>query len=342
MIPSGSGQVAIGIGRRRFLSVLGGAAAAWPVAARAQQPSAIRHIGVLMGYRANDPIGQSFASSLVQGLDALGWHDGSNLHIDWRSSGGDAELYERYARELVALGPDVLVAQSSPSVKVLRQQTSTIPIVFVVVTDPVGQGLVASLARPGGNITGFSDYDPPIAGKWLQMLTEISPRVATVAVLYNSDSTPFASLLLRAIEAAAPSFAMVVRAAPCRDEAEIDAIMTELAREQQGGVLVMPEIFTAVHRDAIVAAAAQHRLPAVYHNRLSATRAELMTYGIDLPDLFHRAASYVDRILRGESPADLPVQNPTKFELTLNLKTAKALGLTVSPSLLGIADDVIE
>src|SRR5450631_2385175 len=303
--------------RRDFLGVLGGAAA-WPLMARAQQPSAVRHIGVLMGYRANDPLGQTFAAALVQGLGALDWREGSNLRIDWRSSGGDDKLYERYAAELVAVGPDVLV------------------------TDPVGQGLVASLAHPSGNVTGFSDFDPPIVGKWLQMLTEITPRVATVAVLYNPDSTPFAGLILRAIEAAAPSYSVTVRAAPSRDDAEIEAMMTGLAREERGGVLAMPEIFTAVHRDAIVTAAARHRLPAVYPNLLSAAKNELMSYGIDRLDLFRRTAAYVDRILKGERPADLPVQNPTKFELTINLKTAKALGVTIAPSLLATADEVIE
>jgi putative ABC transport system substrate-binding protein len=328
--------------RREFITLLGGAAAAWPLAARAQQPERMRRIGVLMGYRANDSLGQTFAAVLVQGLGALDWREGSNLRIDWRSSGGDDKLYERYAVELVADGPDVLVAQSSPSVEALRRQTSTIPIVFVIVTDPVGQGLVASLAHPSGNVTGFSDFDPPIVGKWLQMLTEITPRVATVAVLYNPDSTPFAGLILRAIEAAAPSYSVTVRAAPCRDDAEIEAMMTGLAREERGGVLAMPEIFTAVHRDAIVTAAARHRLPAVYPNLLSAAKDELMSYGIDRLDLFRRTAAYVDRILKGERPADLPVQNPTKFELTINLKTAKALGVTIAPSLLATADEVIE
>ena len=295
-----------------------------------------------MGYQAHALLGQAFATALVQGLGALGWRENSNLRIDWRSSGGDAKLYERYGKELIEAGPDVLVAQSSPSVEALRRQTSTIPIVFVIVTDPVGQGLVASLADPGGNVTGFSDFDTPIAGKWLQMLSEITPPVSTVAVLYNPYSAPFAGLIMRAIEAAAPTFGLTVRASPCRDDAEIDAMMASLAREQGGGVVVIPEIFTAVHRDAIVASAARHRVPAVYPNLISSTKNELISYSIDHPDLFRRTATYVDRILRGERPADLPVQNPTKFELTINLKTAKALGVTIAPSLLAIADEVIE
>ena len=230
----------------------------------------------------------------------------------------------------------------SPAVEALRRQTSTIPIVFALVTDPVGQGFVASLARPGGNITGFSAYDPPMAGKWLGMLTQITPPVARVAVLFNPATAPYAGLMLRAIEDAAPSFAVTVRAAPVHDDAEIEAMMAGLAREERGGLLVLPGAFTNVHRDAIVALAARHRLPAVYPFRFFATIGGLMSYGIDHDDLFRRAAAYVDRILKGAKPGDLPVQRPTKFELVINLKTAKALGITVAPSLLATADEVIE
>jgi putative tryptophan/tyrosine transport system substrate-binding protein len=302
----------------------------------------IHRLGVLAGYRANDPLGQLLAAVLVQGLAESGWLKGENLLIDWRWTGGDAKLYERYAHELVAPDPDVLLAQSSPSVGALKRQTNSIPIVFVIVTDPVSQGFVTSLAHPGGNVTGFSDYDPPIAGKWVQMLTQITPPVAHVAVLYNPASTPFVDLILRAIEVAAPSFAVTVQTAPCHDDVEIDALMTELARGGRGGVLVVPEIFTAVHREAIVSAAARHHVPAVYPNRISAAGDELMSYGIDHGDLFRRSATYVDRIFKGERPADLPVQNPIKFKLTINLKTAKALGIDVPPTLLATADEVIE
>ena len=238
-------------------------------------------------------------------------------------------LYGQYAAELIALNPEVLVAWGSPSVAALRRQISTIPIVLVNVTDPVGQGFVESLARPGGNITGFTDYDPPMAGKWLGMLTQITPPVARVAVLFNPATAPFAGLMLRAIEEAARSFAVAVRAAPCHDDAEIEAMMAGLAREERGGLLVLPENFNIVHRDAIITLAARYRLPAVYPYRFFTAIGGLMSYGIDPNDLFRRAASYVDRILKGAKPADFPVQNPSKFELVINLKTAQALGLTI-------------
>lgn len=302
----------------------------------------MHRLGVLMGSSATDPQGQKNAAALVQGLAALGWKEGGNLRIDWRRAGGDPTLYERYARELVALDPDVLVASSAPAVEALRRQTSTTPIVFALIADPVGLGFVASLARPGGNITGFSAYDPPMAGRWLQMLTQITPPVAHVAVLYNPGTTPYAGLMLQAIKAAAPSLAVTVRAAPLHDEAEIETTMTALAREGHGGLLVLPEVFTTVHRAAIVALAAQNRLPAVYPFGFFAAAGGLMAYGLDQSDVFRRAATYVDRILKGAKPEDLPVQAPTKFETALNLKTAKALGVTIAPSLLTTADEVIE
>ena len=278
----------------------------------------------------------------MQGLGALNWHDGGNLHIDWRWAGGDPVLYERYAAELIALDPEVLVAWGSPNVAALRRQTSTIPIVIVNVTDPVGQGFVDSLARPGGNITGFTDYDPPMAGKWLGMLTQIIPTVAHAAVLFNPATAPFAGMMVRVIEETAPSLAVAVRAAPCHDDAEIEAMMAGLAREERGGLLILPENFSIVHRDIIVTLAARYRLPAVYPHRFFTESGGLMSYGIDPPDLFRRAASYVDRILKGAKPADFPVQNPNKFELVINLKTARALGITVAPLLVDTADEVIE
>jgi putative ABC transport system substrate-binding protein len=265
---------------------------------------------------------------LVQGLGALNWHEGGNLHIDWRWSGGDPALFERYAAELVALGPEVLFAVGSPSVEALRRQTSTIPIVFVQVVDPVGQGFIASLAHPGGNITGFTLYDAPMASKWLGILTQITPPVARVAILYNPATAPYAGWLLRAIEAAASSIAAAVRAAPVNDDAEIEAMMAGLAREGRGGVLVIPSAFTIVHRDTIVALAARHRLPAVYPYRFYTAAGGLMSYSVDLNDEFRRSADYVDRILKHAKAADLPVQLVAKFELTINLKSAKALGIT--------------
>jgi putative ABC transport system substrate-binding protein len=246
------------------------------------------------------------------------------------------------AAELVALSPDAILAQSSPAVVALRRDTNTIPVVFVTVTDPVGRGFVASLAHPGGNITGFSDFDAPMAGKWLGMLTQIMPPVARVAVLFNPATAQQAGLMLRAIEDTAPSFAVAVRPAPVQDDSEIEAMMAGLARDERGGVLVLAEIFTWMHCDAIIAAAARHRLPAIYYDRSFVAAGGLMSYGLDPADQFRRAASYVDRILKGSSPGDLPVQNPIKFELTINLRTAKALGLTIAPMLLGTADEMIE
>jgi putative ABC transport system substrate-binding protein len=327
--------------RREFLKLLGGAGT-WPLAARAQQNDRIPLVGVLAGYSASNPLGQMLSTVLGHGLAASGWRDGENLRVDWRWTGGDAELYERYAGELVALGPEVLLAQTSLAVQALRRQTKTIPIVFVIVTDPVGQGFVTSLAHPGGNITGFSDYDTPIAGKWVELLTQLTPTVRRIAVIYNPISTPFANQILQAVEAAAPRFAVTTQAATCRDDGDIDSTMAEIARKERGGALIVPEVFTAVHRDAIVAAAAKHRVPAIYPNRISSTRSELITYGVDPEDLFRDAAIYVDRLLRGAKSTDLPVQNPTKFLLTVNLTTVKSLGLTIQPNLLATADEVIE
>jgi len=331
----------LGATRRTILTGFVAALAQVPLAAQAQPQGGVRRLGVLMAV-ADDPAEQAVAAHLVQGLGALGWHEGSNLRIDWRWAGAEPALFERYAAKLVSLGPDLLVGQGSPSVEALRRQTSTIPIVFVLVVDPVGQGFVESLARPGGTITGFSDYDAPMAGKWLGMLTQITPPVARVAVLYNPATAPFAGLMMRAIEGAALSLAVTVRAAPVHDDAEIEAILAGLAREERGGLLVLPESFTNTHRAAIVASAARHRLPAAYANTSFAPIGGLMAYGIDRPDLLRRSAAYIDRLLKGAKPGDLPIQNPTKFELVINLKTAKALGVTIAPSLLAGADEVIE
>jgi putative ABC transport system substrate-binding protein len=332
------------IGRTTRRAIFAGIAAALalrPLVAQAQSRDGMRRLGVLMG-GSDDLEGRTRAAALVQGLGALNWHDGGNLRIDWRWAGGDPALYGRCAAELITLNPEVLVAWGSPSVAALRRQSSTIPIVLVNVTDPVGQGFVESLARPGGNITGFTDYDSPMAGKWLGMLTQIIPPAARVAVLFNPATAPFAGMMLRVIEISAPSLAVVVRAAPCHDEAEIEAMMAGLAREERGGLLVLPENFNIVHSEAIIALAARYRLPAVYPYRFFTASGGLMSYGIDPADLFRRAASYVDHILKGAKPADFPVQNPSKFELVINMKTAQALGITVAPLLLANADEVIE
>ena len=330
------------IARRAFITLLGGAAAAWPLAARAQQRDRMRRLGMLMP-SPNDSVGHANATALVQGLSALGWQEGRNLRIALRWLGGiEPALSERYVAEVIAFGPEVLVGVGSAEMAAVRRRTSTIPIVFTNVADPVGQGFVHSLAHPGGNITGFSNYDPPMAGKWLTMLTQITPPVSRVTVLYNPATAPFAGLLLRAIDEAAPSLKVTVRAAPVNDDAEIEALMVGLAREERGGLLVLPNLFTTVHRDTIVALATRNRLPAVHAFRYFTAIGGLMSYGIDQPDLYRRAAGYVDRILKGARPGDLPVQRPTKFELSINLKTAAALGITVAPSLLDTADEVIE
>jgi len=327
--------------RREFISLLGSTAATWPLAARAQSVQ-VRRVGVLMGAAESDPDGQSRLAAFRGALAKLGWTEGSNLRIELRWGAADPALFARYAAELVALGTEVLLADSSPSVEALRRQTQAIPIVFANVADPVGQGFVANLARPGGNITGFSTFESPMAGKWLEMLTQITPPVAHVAVLFNPATTPYAGLMLHAIEEAAPSFAVAVRAAPVNSDSEVEAMMAGLAREERGGVLVLPSPFISKDRDAIIAIVAQYRLPAVYSFAYFAAAGGLMSYGSNNADMNRRAAGYVDRILKGAKPADLPVQLPTKFDLVINLKTAKALGLNIPPSLLATADKVIE
>jgi putative tryptophan/tyrosine transport system substrate-binding protein len=340
--PPMGARALFGATRRTFLAGIAAALTPGPRASLAQPRDGVRRLGMLMGRSSDDLDGQAGAAAFIQGLGTLNWHDGGNLHIDWRWAGGGVALYERYAAELVSLRPDVLLAQGSPSVAVLRRQTSTIPIVFTAVVDPVGQGFVESLARPGGTITGFSNYDPPMASKWLQMLTQITPPVARVAVLYNPATAPYAGLMLRGIEAAAPSLALTMQAAPCRDDAEIEATMAGLARDERGGLLVLPDNFTTAHRDPIIALAARYRLPGVCPFRHFAATGALMSYGTVGNDLFRRTATYVDRILKGAKPAELPVQYPTKFELVVNLKTARALGVTFAPSLLARADEIIE
>jgi putative tryptophan/tyrosine transport system substrate-binding protein len=329
---------------RRSVLLAGIGAALMPstLVAQTQSRDAIRRLGILTALGASDPLWQTRVAILVQALAERHWREGDNLRIDWRLTGGDPALYERYAAELVALDPGVLLAAGTPSVAALRRQTPTIPIVFVIVTDPVGQGFVESLAHPGGNITGFTDFDPPMAGKWLGMLAQIAPAPTRVAVLYNAATAPFAPLMLSAIQNAAPSFAMAVRVAAVRDDAEIEATMRDLAGGEGGSLLVLPDSFTFVHRDAIVAFAARYRLPAVYWNRPFVDGGGLMAYGVDGNDLYRHAADYVDRIFKGDKPGDLPVQNPTKFELVINLQTAKTLGITVAPTLLASADEVIE
>jgi putative ABC transport system substrate-binding protein len=329
------------ITRRAVVAGIAGTLASRPLAAQTPRDG-MRRLGVLMANRAHDSVAEAYVAALAKGLRARDWREGGNLRIDWRWTGGDPALFDRYAAELVAFGPDLLLAQSSPSVVALKRQTSSVPIVFTMVSDPLGQGFVESLAHPGSNVTGFSDFNPLISGKWLEILTQMTPPVAQVAVLYNPATAPYAGVMMRAIEDAAPSFAVAVHAAPCRDDAEIEATMAELARQERSGLLVLTDIFNIVHRDIILRSAAQHRLPTIYFTRSFTSAGGLMSYGIDYADLFLRSADYIDRVLKGASPRDLPVQQPTKFELVINLKTAKARGIVIATTLLATADEVIE
>lgn len=327
--------------RREFLTVVAGATL--PVAAQAQPaPEGVRRLGVLTVVAASDPVSKVRAAVLKEALAAFGWREGGNLRIDWRDGGSDLAVVERFSDELVTSAPDVLLAIGTPCVEAVRRRTAAIPIVFAVVTDPVGQGFVASLAHPGGNITGFTDYEGPMAGKWLEMLTQITPPAAHVAVLYNPETAPFADLMLRAMQDAARSLAVTVRVVPLHDAAGIAPTIAALRTEKGTAVLVLADYFTLTNRASILSSAAAANLPAVYWNRAFVDDGGLMSYGTDNSDILRRAAAYVDRIFKGQRPVDLPVQNPTKFELVINLKTANTLGVTIPPALLAIADEVIE
>ena len=326
--------------RREFISLVGGAAASWPLVARAQQ-GRMRHIGVLMGVTADDSDAQARLAAFAQGLQQLGWTVGQNVRVDYRWGGGNVDSMRKYAAELVALAPDVILAHSSAAVAPLLQATRTIPIVFTTVSDPVGAGFVDSLARPGGNATGFLVGEYSIAVKWLELLKEIAPRVTRAAVLRES-AIATGPAQFGVIQAVAPLLGVELRAVDTRDAGEIERAITAFARSPNGGLVVTGSTLAAVHRDLIITLAARHRLPAVYFGRYFVTDGGLISYGPDFVDQFRRAAGYVDRILKGEKPADLPVQAPTKYDLVLNLKTAKALGLQIPDRLLAIADEVIE
>ena len=329
--------------RRTFISLLGGAAAAWPLAARAQQGERTRRIGLFTNLAADDPESQARNAAFLQALQELGWTNGANVRIDFRFGAGDAERNRRYASELVALAPDVIVATGSPVVEPLRQATRSVPIIFLQITDPVGAGLVASLARPGGNITGFTNYEYGMSGKWLELLKEAAPRLTRLVVLREAGSVSGIGQLA-AIQAVAPSLAVEVRPADVRDADELERGISEFARGSHGerGLIVTASGLAIIHRQLIIALAARHILPAIYPLRLYVPDGGLIAYGADTIDPYRRAAAYVDRILKGEKPADLPVQAPTKYELAINLRAAKALGLTVPDSLLARADEVIE
>jgi putative ABC transport system substrate-binding protein len=327
--------------RRSFIAVLGGAAA-WPLLGHAQQSERVRRVGVLNAFPENDPVNRASVTAFAGALEHLGWIEGENIRIDYRFAAGDPTLFKTYAAELVALSPDAVLASNTPAVAALRQHTRTIPIVFVRVSEPVGQGFVQSLARPGGNITGFSVYDAPLMGKWVQLLKEVAPSVTRIAVIFNPGTAPYAALLNRGIEAAAPSLGMTATFAPVPDDYEIEDAIAAQAREPGGALIALPDSFTTSHRDVIIAAALRHGLPLIGATDVFPRAGGLMSYGFDVVDQYVRAASYIDRILKGASPADLPVQQPTKYSLIINLKTAKTLGLTVSPATLDLADEVIE
>jgi ABC-type uncharacterized transport system substrate-binding protein len=327
--------------RREFITLLGGAAATWPLGAGAQQSNRQRLVGVLLAMAPSDPEAQLRVKAFEAGLQELGWTDGRNVRLEYRWAPGDATHLRSQATELVGLAPDLILATSTPVLAALRDE-KPLPIVFVQVTDPVGGGFVPNLARPGGYLTGFTSFEFTIGSKWLEALKHVAPDVTRVALIFNPDTAPFAHMFWQPVEDAAPSFDVEPIQAPVRDIGEIERAIAAFARHANGGLMVLPDVSTTNHRDLIIALAARHRLPAVYPYRHFAASGGLMSYGSDLADIYRRAASYVDRILKGAVLGELPVQAPAKFEFVINLKTAKALGLTVPPLLLGRADEVIE
>jgi ABC-type uncharacterized transport system substrate-binding protein len=327
--------------RREFITLLGGAAATWPLAAGAQQRERTRRIGVLMHLAADDPEGQRRVAAFLQGLQERGWAVGRNVDIDMRWAAGEAERFRRYAMEIIALTPDVILASATPSVLAVQQATRTVPIVFVLVPDAAGTGIVASLSRPGGNATGFTSTELGMSVKWLELLKQIAPKVTRAAVLRDA-ADPAAMGQFGAIHGAGSSFGIEISPIGVANAEDIERGVTAFAREPNGGLIVLPVPRTVIHRGLIIKLAAEHRLPAVHRARFWAAEGGLVSYGPDVLDHYRSAAGYVDRILKGEKPANLPVQAPTKFELVINLKTAKALGLTIPDKLLATADEVIE
>ena len=327
--------------RREFITLIGGAVAVWPLAAPAQQPERIRRVGVIVPFTANNSEAQGWVGAFLQELQQLGWSIGRNVRIDTRWAGANANDIRKQAVELAALTPDVILAHGSSVIVPLLQATRTVPIVFPVVSDPVGAGFVDSLARPGGNTTGFMLFEYSLSAKWLELLKQIAPRVTRAAVL-RDPTNPAGSAQFGAIQGAAQSLGMEVSPINVRDAGDIERAVAAFARSTNGGLIVTPSGRAAIHRDLIITLAAQHKLPAVYFERSFVAASGLMSYGPDYVDQYRHAAGYVDRILKGEKPADLPVQAPTKYQLVINLKTAKALGLTIPPTLLATADEVIE
>jgi len=328
------------IRRREFITLLGGAAA-WPLAARAQQGDRVRRIGVLMPRDENDPVGKLRHSAFTQALAELGWTDGRNVRMELRWHGDDNNRLPTLAQELVGLQPDIILTEATQATVAVQRETQTIPIVFVNVGDPVANGVVARLDRPSGNLTGFAIFEASLGGKWLELLSEIAPGLKRAAIMFHPDTSP-ASLYMPSLETAARSLKVAPTIAPVHSDAEIETAIITLGREPGGGLVVLPGVFMVAHRSPIISAAARNNVPTVYSLSYFARDGGLLSYGTDQADTFRRAATYVDRILRGEKPGDLPVQYPTKFEMVLNLKTAKALGLNVPPALLARADEVIE
>jgi putative tryptophan/tyrosine transport system substrate-binding protein len=327
--------------RRDFIKGIVGSATAWPLVARATDR--LPRIGVLMGYPEGDLEAQSYIAAFREGLRTLGRKEGRDILIDIRwATPGDVESMQHFAKELVGLPPDVILSQTTPTTAALLQQTRTIPIVFALVSDPVGSGFVASYRRPGGNVTGFDVSEPTQAGKWVELLKEITPRAARLAMLYNPESATYADFWLNPFKVAGAASVVETISAPVRDRSELDSVIAAQAREPNSGLVVMPDSFLIAHRLEIISLAARYRLPTIYPYRLFAEVGGLLSYGVEQTDNFRRAAIYVDRILKGEKPSDLPVQAPVKFELVVNLKTAKALGLTIPGTFLQRADEVIE
>ena len=329
--------------RREFIGLIGGAAVAMPLVARAQQPDQMRRVGVLMAYGETDPEAKALLAEFMQGLSELGWTDGRNLRLDVRWASPDSDAMRTYAKELVALKPDVILADTTAVTAAFQRETQTIPIVFSIVANPVGSGFVASLPRPGGNITGLGLVEASFAGKWLQLLTETAPSVKRAAIMFNPDTAPYIrSTFLPSFEVAAQSFKVTLILSPVHSDAEIETAITALGGEPGGGLLLMPDNFVEIHRARIVSLAARNNVPTISQSAVIARDGGLLSYAADFRDIFRRAAQYVDSILRGAKPSELPVQMPLKYLLVINLKTAKALGLTVPPSLLVRADEVIE
>jgi putative ABC transport system substrate-binding protein len=328
--------------RREFIALLGGAAATWPLAANAQSTAQMRLVGVLWGgLTPGTPAANLALATFIKGLHDFGWREGDNLKVEHRWVTSGLEQGKALARELVNLRSDVIVVNSSPLLAALLGESRTIPIVFVRVADPVGQGLITSLSQPGGNVTGFTNFEFSMGGKWLELLKDVAPRTERVAILFNPNTMPY-SLFVRSIETASPSFALKIQQSPAQSVSDLERIVSEFAREPNGGLLILPDIFTIEHRQVIIGMAARHTLPAIYPYALFAKDGGLISYGIDAISVYRDATTYVNRILRGEKPADLPVQAPNKFELVVNIKTAKVLGLIVPPALLTSADEVIE